>query len=137
MPEVRVTRRLHFAAAHRLHNPTLSDEENQRMYGLCNSPNWHGHNYDLEVTVQGEIDPATGYVIDLGDLRDLVEEVVIRDLDHRNLNLDVAWLEGTLTSTENLVVAIWDRLAPRIARGRLVRLVLRETERNFVEYTGG
>jgi 6-pyruvoyltetrahydropterin/6-carboxytetrahydropterin synthase len=137
MPEVRVTRRLHFAAAHRLHNPMLSDEENHRMYGLCNSPNWHGHNYDLEVTVQGEIDPVTGYVIDLGDLRDLVEEVVIRDLDHRNLNLDVAWLEGTLTSTENLVVAIWDRLAPRISRGRLVRLVLRETERNFVEYTGG
>jgi 6-pyruvoyltetrahydropterin/6-carboxytetrahydropterin synthase len=136
MPEVRVTRRLHFSAAHRLHNPALSDEENRRTYGLCNSPNWHGHNYELEVTVQGEIDPATGYVIDLGHLRDLAEEVVVRDLDHRNLNLDVPWLQGRLSSTENLVVAIWDRLAPRIPRGRLVRLVLRETERNYVEYTG-
>ena len=135
MPSVRVTRRVHFSAAHRLHNPALSDEENRRIFGLCNSPNWHGHNYELDVTVQGEPDPVTGYVVDLGVLRDRAEEVV-GALDHRNLNLDVPWLEGVLPSTENLVVAIWNRLAPLVPSGRLVRLVLWETPRNYVEYTG-
>lgn len=135
MPSVRVTRRVHFSAAHRLHNPGLSDEENRRIFGLCNSPNWHGHNYEMDVTVEGEPDPVTGYVVDLGVLRDRAEEV-IGDLDHRNLNLDVPWLQGVLPSTENLVVAIWGRLAPRIPSGRLVRLVLWETPRNYVEYTG-
>jgi 6-pyruvoyltetrahydropterin/6-carboxytetrahydropterin synthase len=136
MPRVRVTRRLHFSAAHRLHNPALSEAENREVFGLCNSPNWHGHNYELDVTVEGEVDAATGYVIDLKRLRDAVEESVVRDLDHRNLNLDVAWLDGVLASSENLVVAIWNRLAPRIPEGRLVRLVLWETPRNYVEYTG-
>lgn len=136
MPTVRVTRRVHFSAAHRLHSPALSDEENRRIYGLCNSPNWHGHNYELEVTVQGSPDPVTGYVVDLGQVRDAAEGV-IGDLDHRNLNLDVPWLEGTIPSTENLVVAIWERLAPLIpAGGRLVRLVLWETPRNAAEYSG-
>jgi 6-pyruvoyltetrahydropterin/6-carboxytetrahydropterin synthase len=135
MPKVKITRRVHFSAAHRLHNPALSDEENRRIFGLCNSPNWHGHNYELDVTVEGEVDPTTGYVVDLKELRDTAEEV-IGDLDHRNLNLDVPWLEGTLPSTENLVVAIWNRLAPRVPRGRLVRLVLWETPRNYAEYTG-
>ena len=137
MPTVRVTRRVHFSAAHRLHSPVFSDEENRRIYGPCNSPNWHGHNYELDVTVEGEVDPATGYVMDLKRLKELVEEVVVNDLDHRNLNLDVAWLEGVLPSTENLVVAIWNRLAPAIPTGELVRLVLWETPRNRVEYTGG
>ncbi|MDQ3557115.1 MAG: 6-carboxytetrahydropterin synthase [Gemmatimonadota bacterium] len=136
MPTVRVTRRMHFSAAHRLHNPELSDEENQRIFGLCNNPHWHGHNYELDVTVEGPVDPATGYVLDLGRLRDLADEV-IRDLDHRNLNVEVSWLEGVIPSTENLVVALWSRLAPRIPSGRLVRLVLWETPRNYVEYTGG
>jgi 6-pyruvoyltetrahydropterin/6-carboxytetrahydropterin synthase len=136
MPRVRVTRRVHFSAAHRLSNPSLSDAENERLYGLCSNPNWHGHNYELDVTVEGEIDPATGYVLDLKRLRDVAEEVVVGDLDHRNLNLDVPWLEGVLPSTENLVVAIWNRLAPEIPSGRLVRLVLWETPRNSVEYTG-
>jgi 6-pyruvoyltetrahydropterin/6-carboxytetrahydropterin synthase len=136
MPRVRVTRRVHFSAAHRLSNPSLSDAENERLYGLCSNPNWHGHNYEMDVTVEGEIDPATGYVLDLKRLRDVAEEVVVGDLDHRNLNVDVPWLEGVLPSTENLVVAIWDRLAPEIPSGRLVRLVLWETPRNSVEYTG-
>ena len=135
MPSVRVTRRVHFSAAHRLHNPALSDAENRRLYGLCNNPNWHGHNYELDVTVEGEVDPATGYVVDLAVLRDVAEEV-IADLDHRNLNLDVSWLEGTIPSTENLVVALWNQLAPRVPSGRLVRLVLWETPRNSVEYLG-
>jgi 6-pyruvoyltetrahydropterin/6-carboxytetrahydropterin synthase len=135
MPLVRVTRRLHFCAAHRLHNPALSDTANREVFGLCNSPNWHGHNYELDVTVEGEIDPVTGYVVDLKLLRDAAEDV-IADLDHRNLNLDVEWLEGVLPSTENLVVALWERLAPRVPTGRLVRLVLWETPRNYVEYAG-
>lgn len=136
MPNVRVTRRLHFSAAHRLHNDDLSSEENRRIYGLCNSPNSHGHNYELDVTVEGNIDPRTGYVVDLGDLRDLTEEAVIRDLDHRNLNEDVPWLEGVIPSTENLIVAIWDRLVEKIPTGKLVRLVLWETPRNYAEYEG-
>jgi 6-pyruvoyltetrahydropterin/6-carboxytetrahydropterin synthase len=135
MPTVRVTRRVHFCAAHRLHSPHLSDEENRAVFGLCNSPNWHGHNYEMDVTVEGEIDPTTGYVIDLKEVTRAAESV-IDDLDHRNLNLDVPWLDGVIPSTENVVVAIWDRLAPRIDRGRLVRLVLWETPRNSVEYEG-
>ncbi|HET7273786.1 MAG TPA: 6-carboxytetrahydropterin synthase [Longimicrobiaceae bacterium] len=136
MPKVRVSRRVHFSAAHRLHNPSLSDEENERIFGLCNSPNWHGHNYELDVTVEGEIDPSTGYVMDLKVLKEVAGEVV-GDLDHRNLNLDVPWLEGVLPSTENLVVAIWERLEPRLSPVALKRLVLWETPRNSVEYEGG
>ena len=135
MPTVRVTRRVHFSAAHRLHNTALSDEENRRLFGLCNNPNWHGHNYELDVVVEGEIEPVTGYVVDLGVLRDVAESV-ISELDHRNLNIDVPWLQDVLPSTENLVVAIWNQLAPRIPRGRLVKLTLWETPRNMAEYTG-
>ena len=135
MPKVRVTRRVHFSAAHRLHSPALTDEENARVYGPCNHPNWHGHNYEMEVTVEGEPDPRTGYLVDLGELRDVAEEV-IGQMDHRNLNLDVPWLQGVIPSTENLVVAIWNQLAPRVPGGRLARIVLWETPRNYAEYTG-
>jgi 6-pyruvoyltetrahydropterin/6-carboxytetrahydropterin synthase len=136
MPRVRVTRRLHFSAAHRLHSDQLSPEENARIFGLCNSPNFHGHNYELEVTVEGEVDPDTGYVLDLGHLRDLVEMAVLTDLDHRNLNTDVRWLDGVIPSTENLVVRIWERLVGQVPHGRLAKLVLWETPRNYVEYSG-
>ena len=136
MARVRVTRRAHFSAAHRLHNPALSDQENRDVFGLCNSPNWHGHNYELDVTVEGEIDSRTGYVVDLKILRDVVEEAVVQDLDHRNLNVDVPWLQGVLPSSENLVVQIWRRLESRIPAGTLHRIVLWETPRNFVEYSG-
>ena len=137
MARVRVTRRLHFAAAHQLARSDWSDEKNAAVFGLCANPNWHGHNYELDVTVDGEIDPETGYVLDLKVLRDLVEERVIADLDHRNLNLDVGWMEGRNPTTENLVVAIWDRLVDEMPDGvGLVRLVLYETPRNYVEYTG-
>ncbi|MDR0787045.1 MAG: 6-carboxytetrahydropterin synthase [Gemmatimonadota bacterium] len=136
MPTVRITRRLHFSAAHRLHSDQLSAEENASFYGLCNSPNYHGHNYELDVTVEGEIDPDTGYVMDLGRLKALVEAEVVADVDHRNLNLDVPWLEGVIPSAENLVVRIWERLAGRIRDGRLVKLVLWETPRNYAEYQG-
>lgn len=137
MPRVRVTRTLHFSAAHRLHRSDWSDERNAEVFGDCSSPNWHGHNYELDVTVEGEIDPETGYVMDLKALKEIVGESVVRDVDHRNLNLDVDWLEGTNPTTENLVVAIWGRIRPRLPEDvSLKRLVLWETPRNRVEFEG-
>ena len=138
MPTVRVTRRVHFSAAHRLFRPEWSDERNAEVFGGCANPNWHGHNYEMDVTVEGPVDPDTGYVMDLKLLRDAVERHVVRDVDHRNLNLDVTWMEDVIPTTENLVVAIWDRLSRVLPAGvRLVRLVLHETPRNSVEYAGG
>lgn len=137
MATVRVTRRLHFSAAHRLHRADWSQERNEEVFGLCASPNWHGHNYELDVTLEGPIDPETGFVYDLKKLRDLVEERVVLDVDHRNLNLDVPWMADVIPTTENLVVAIWDRIAGGLPAGvTLARLVLYETPRNFVEYSG-
>ncbi len=138
MPQVRVTRRLHFSAAHRLAREDWSDDRNRQVFGDCAHPNWHGHNYELEVTVVGEVDRETGYVIDLKTLKQLVEEHVIKDVDHRNLNLDVPWMEGLLPSTENLVVGIWERLSPHLPTGvELDNLVLWETPRHKAEYRGG
>jgi 6-pyruvoyltetrahydropterin/6-carboxytetrahydropterin synthase len=137
MPEVRVTRRLHFSAAHRLFRSDWSEAKNAEVFGDCSHVNWHGHNYELEVTVAGAVDPDTGFVMDLKDLRDLVQSRVVVDVDHRNLNLDVSWMKGVLPSTENFVVAIWNRLANAMPEGvRLERILLEETPRNFVEYTG-
>ena len=137
MPRVCVTRRVHFSAAHRLHRSEWSEERNREVFGDCANVNWHGHNYELDVTVEGEVDPETGYVLDLKLLKRLVERSVVDDLDHRNLNLDVPWLEEKNPTTENLVVAIWDRLVSRMPEGlELKRLVLFETPRNSVEYEG-
>lgn len=137
MPRVRVTRRLHFSAAHRLYRPDWSDARNTEVFGACSNPFWHGHNYEVDVTVEGEVDPETGYVMDLKVLRDRVEELVVGDVDHRNLNQQVPWLEGVNPTTENLVVAIWNRLAGALPEGvRLARITLWETPRNSVEYAG-
>jgi 6-pyruvoyltetrahydropterin/6-carboxytetrahydropterin synthase len=137
MPTVRVTRSVHFSAAHRLFRPDWSDERNAEVFGACANPNWHGHNYELDVTVEGEIDPETGFVLDLKILRDTLEDAVIRDVDHKNLNREVDWLRGVNPTTENVVVAIWDRIVDALPGStRLVRLVLRETPRNAAEYTG-
>ena len=136
MPTVTITRLARFSAAHRLHNAAFSDDENRRIFGKCNSPNYHGHNYSLEVTIAGVADPKTGYVMDFGDLDKIVDRECIDDLDHKNLDLDVPWLKGVGSTAENLVVAIWNVLAPRITTGRLCRLRLRETENNHVEYEG-
>ena len=134
---VRVTRRLHFSAAHKLGRDDWSREQNDAVFGLCASENWHGHNYEIDVTVSGPIDPETGFVYDLKHLREIVEEHVIRDVDHRNLNLDVPWMANVNPTTENLVVAIWNRLAGRMPSGvKLERLLLWETPRNYVEYDG-
>ncbi len=134
MPIVRVTRKLHFAAGHHLHNPELDEAGNREVFGPCANP--HGHNYELYVTVEGEVDPSTGYVIDLGRLRDLVEEHVVADVDHADLNRDVAWLRGVNPTAENLAVLIWRRLEGRLDGARLVSVRLHETERNVVEYHG-
>lgn len=136
MPEVTVTRRLLFNAAHRVHNPALSEAENVRLFGKCNNPNWHGHNYMLDVSVRGPIDERTGYVMDLGALKALVTERVVDKIDHRNFNLDVPFMAGIIPTSENIIVAIWRELVPVIAPARLVRLVMWETPNNYVEYTG-
>lgn len=137
MPRVTVTRRLRFNAAHRVHNPALSDEENAAIFGKCNNPNWHGHNYTLDVSVEGDIDERTGYVFDLGVLKQLVEREVVDKVDHRNFNLDVDFMESVIPTSENIIVAFWRLLVDRVKPARLSRLVLWETESNYVEYTGG
>ena len=136
MPTVYITRKAHFNAAHRLHNPDKSDEWNRDAYGKCNHPNWHGHNYNLEVTIAGEPDADTGYVMDLGTLKRIIRENIIEPCDHRNLNLDVDFLSGVIPSSENLVVAFWKQLEPHIKSARLVSVRLWETERNVAEYRG-
>lgn len=136
MPTAYVTRTIRFNAAHRLHNAQQSDEWNRRVYGKCNHPNWHGHNYTLQVTIAGEPDPETGYVIDLGVLKRLLEEKVVDKCDHRNLNLDVDFMQGILPSTENFCIAIWHELAEVIPSGRLYEVRLEETYNNAAFYRG-
>ncbi len=137
MPRVTVTRRLRFNAAHRVHNPALSDQENAAIFGKCNNPNWHGHNYILEVSVEGDIDDRTGYVVDLSALKQIVEREIVDKVDHRNFNLDVDFMESVIPTSENIIVAFWRLLNDRVKPARLARLVLWETENNYVEYTGG
>jgi 6-pyruvoyltetrahydropterin/6-carboxytetrahydropterin synthase len=130
-PTVLVTRRESFNAAHQLCDPRLSDEENQRIFGKC--ANLHGHNYVLDVVVAGPIDHATGYVFDLKELSDVVCRRVIEDVDHRNLNTDVPWLEGRIPTAENLAVAFWERIRSELPEGMLRSLRLWETDKNWVE----
>ena len=138
MPKVVVTRRAHFNAAHRLSNPAWSEDENRRVFGPCANPNFHGHNYELDVSVIGEVAPATGYAMDIKHLKDLIAEHVEAKLDHRNLNLDVPEFRTLIPTAENIVVVIWKLLAPVIPPpAKLHRLVLWETPRNVVEYAGG
>ncbi len=131
-----VCRKGHFNAAHRLHNPALSDEENVALFGKCNYPNFHGHNYELIVKVSGEVDPKTGYVIDMKVLSDLIECYVVEDLDHKNLNLDVPEFQNLIPSAEHIAYVIWHRLRPHLSESFELLIVLYETPRNFVEYAG-
>ena len=133
---VSITRQVHFNSAHRLYNPTKSQKWNEDRYGLCTNPHWHGHNYVLEVTLRGQPDPETGYIMDLGELKKILHEHVVDQCDHRNLNDEVAFLRGVIPSTENLVIAFWNQIAPHIHAGRLHCVRLRETPRNFAEYHG-
>ena len=136
MPRCVVTRRVHFNAAHRLWNPKFSDAENERVFGVCNNPNYHGHNYNLDVSVAGEIDPVTGFVLDINRLKAIIEASVVRHLDHKNLNLDVPWFGELNPTAENIAVVCWRLLAPAVAPAALVRIRLWETERNYVDYEG-
>lgn len=136
MPQVTVTRLLRFNAAHRVHNPALSEEENARLFGKCNNPNWHGHNYTLEVSVSGEPDPLTGYVLDLAELKRIVEREYVDHVDHKNFNLDVPFMRGTIPTTENIILSCWRVLEPALRPRRLTRLKLWETENNYAEYDG-
>ena len=136
MPNVTVTRRMRFNAAHRVHNPELSDEENRELFGKCNNPNWHGHNYILDVSVRGPVDDRTGYVIDLSALKKIVEERAVNLIDHKNFNLDVPFMRGVIPTSENIIIGIWRELLPAVRPGQLVKLVMWETPNNYVEYTG-
>jgi 6-pyruvoyltetrahydropterin/6-carboxytetrahydropterin synthase len=135
-----VSRKEHFNAAHKLYNPLWTIEKNQEVFGPCANENWHGHNFDLIVTVKGMPDPETGFVIDLKKLSTLIRSEVIDKLDHKNLNLDVEFMQGKLASCENLITEIWRILEPRISGiskfGKLHSIRLYETPRNYVEYYG-
>jgi 6-pyruvoyltetrahydropterin/6-carboxytetrahydropterin synthase len=132
--KVSVFRKAHFNAAHRLNNPKWSDEKNKAVFGLCNSPNFHGHNYELVVQVTGEIDPDTGYVYDLGKLSDLIKTQIENRFDHKNLNLDCPEFFNLNPTAENIVVVIWQILRGVIEKPYDLKIRLYETPRNFVEY---
>jgi 6-pyruvoyltetrahydropterin/6-carboxytetrahydropterin synthase len=134
MSKVAVYRKEHFNAAHRLHSPHLSDADNARIFGKCNFPNYHGHNYELIVKVTGEVDPVTGYVIDLKILKDLVKEEVIEKFDHRNLNLDTREFAELNPTAENIAMVIYSLLRARLDNRYDLKITLYETERNFVEF---
>lgn len=139
METVYITRKEHFNAAHKLWREEWSDEKNDEVFGKCSNKNWHGHNFELYVTVKGQPSPDTGFVINLKELSKIVKELVIEQLDHKNLNLDVPFLAGKLASTENIIIEIWKLIETpvRKAGGELCYLKLVETENNFVEYYGG
>ena len=135
---VYLTRKEHFNAAHKLSNPNWSEEKNREVFGKCSNHNWHGHNYDLYVTVKGKPNPDTGFIINLKDLSVLIREEICLKLDHKNLNVDVPFLKDILPSTENVAIKIWEILAPKIIEmgAQLHSIKLYETENNFVEYHG-
>jgi 6-pyruvoyltetrahydropterin/6-carboxytetrahydropterin synthase len=133
---VYVTRRETFSAAHRLYNPNYTEEENNKIFGKCSNPNWHGHNYVLEVIVAGSVDQETGFVINLAELKEIIREHIIKKVDHKNLNLETDFMKGIIPTTENITVAIWKQLINKIPKGKLYSVKLSETENNFFEYRG-
>jgi 6-pyruvoyltetrahydropterin/6-carboxytetrahydropterin synthase len=134
-----LTRRERFNAAHRMFRPDWSDAKNLEVFGKCSNPLWHGHNYILFVTVKGELNPETGYVVDLSVLSKIIKDEIIDKLDHRNINLEVDFMKGKIVSSENLAIGIWQQLEPLIIKlGINLHCVkIEETENNFVEYYGG
>ena len=135
--KVTACRKVHFNAAHRLHNPNWTDKKNEFVFGSCNNPNYHGHNYNLIVKVKGEVDPETGYVMDMKVLKDIIDEHIVKRYDHKNLFLDVEDFRDINPSAENIVIKTWNILREQIDEKFDLSLVLYETERNFVEYDGG
>lgn len=138
MPRVSITRRERFSSAHKLWVKDWSEDKNLSIFGGCANPNWHGHNYELFVTVEGELDPVTGFVVNLKDVSRILKTKVVNKLDHKNLNLDVDFLQNKMTTTEVLAVSIWDEIVEDINRldCALVSVKIKETENNFVEYKG-
>lgn len=134
--KVSVFRKAHFNSAHRLHNANLSEDENQRLFGLCNNPNYHGHNYTLEVRVHGEIDPVTGYVIDTKILKQIIQKEVHDAYDHRNLNLDTVEFKTLNPTAENIAVVIWNKIRASLSSELDLTIRLYETENNYVEFDG-
>ena len=134
MHRAKVFRKEHFNAAHRLYNPSWSEEKNEETFGKCNNPNWHGHNYEVIVSLVGEVDPETGYVYDMKKLSDLIKERVLNRFDHKNLNLDVPEFKNLNPTAENIVKVIYDLLRSEIEDRYEMKITLYETERNFVEY---
>lgn len=135
-PRLTICRREHFNAAHRLHNPAWDETRNRQIFGPCNNPNYHGHNYELTVRLTGPVDPETGYVYDMKKLSDLIKREVLSRYDHRNLNLDVADFQNVNPTAENIAAAIWHRLRPHLATELALSVRLHETDRNFVDYHG-
>ncbi len=131
-----LTRRESFSAAHRLFLPNLNDEENEKMFGKCSNPNWHGHNYTLEVVIAGEVDSKTGFVLNIKKLKEIIRENVIEKVDHKNLNLDTDFMKGIIPTSENITMAIWKQLVSKIPNGKLYSVKLYETENNYFEYKG-
>ena len=134
-----VTVKVYFEAAHRLHNPAQPEDWNRRVFGKCNNPHGHGHNYIIEAAVQGDPDPVSGYLIDMKDLKAVLHKVVVDHVDHRHLNIEVPWLEGVIPTAENLAVAFWQRLAPHLTSHpdcRLHRMRVCESQANYVDYYG-
>jgi 6-pyruvoyltetrahydropterin/6-carboxytetrahydropterin synthase len=133
---VSVTRTAQFNAAHRLHVAEWSDEKNREFFGLCNNPNYHGHNYVLHVTVSGPLDPVSGYLLDMKTLKDWIEQDIERAFDHRNLNLDTEEFKNLNPTAENMAVVIWEKLKKRLQPDMKLKIKLFETPRNFVEFDG-
>lgn len=129
-----VYRKEHFNAAHRLYNPSWSDEKNEEVFGKCNNVNFHGHNYDMTIKITGDIDPETGYVIDLKVLSDIVKHKIIKRFDHKNLNLDVEEFKTLNPTAENIARVIWEILVANLDKKYTIKVILYETERNFVEF---
>jgi len=134
--KVKVSRKAHFNAAHRLYRPEWSFEKNDNVFGLCNNPNFHGHNYELVVSVTGEIDKETGFVMDMKVLKELIREKIENQLDHKNLNVEVEWFKTVNPTAENIAVYIWNQLRPYITASNELEVVLYETPRNFVTFSG-
>lgn len=134
--KVKISRKAHFNAAHRLYRPEWSFEKNDAVFGLCNNPNFHGHNYELIVSVTGEIDEETGFVMDMKVLKELIRDKIENQLDHKNLNVEVEWFKTTNPTAENIAVYIWNQLRPFIEASKKLEVVLYETPRNFVTFSG-
>lgn len=134
--KVKVSRKAHFNAAHRLYRSDWSFEKNDSVFGLCNNPNFHGHNYELIVSVTGEIDPETGFVMDMKLLKDLIRDKIEKHLDHKNLNVEVEWFRKVNPTAENIAVYIWNLLRPFVKTSHQLEVILYETPRNYVTYSG-